>query len=102
MKWTCCISRIDRIWETYPTLLPRCAFILTDGTTVKKLSGWLPCHHANISYTLEINDNNIQSSPTDTEIPTFNHAYRLEVHRLDPSWCDGIDRVCWCDGVDPV
>jgi hypothetical protein len=60
MKWTCCISRIDRIWETYPTLLPRCAFILTDGTTVKKLSGWLPCHHANISYTLEINDNNIQ------------------------------------------
>ena len=60
MLWTCHISRIDRIWEAYPNILPRCAFILTDGTLVKKISGWLPCHYKNVFYTLEINDKNIQ------------------------------------------
>lgn len=60
MLWVCYISRIDRIRETFPHFLPYCAFVLTDGTTTKELSGWLPCHHKNISYTLEINGKKIQ------------------------------------------
>ena len=60
MRWTCYISRLDRIWEAFPTVLPRCAFVLTDGVTTRSLSGWLPCHHNNVSYILDINEKNIQ------------------------------------------
>jgi len=59
--WRCHIERIDRIWECFPTLLPRCAFTLSDGTVSKQVSGWLPCHHANLDFVVEVRGKNIRN-----------------------------------------
>ncbi len=51
MSWS--IFNITKILYTHTQLLPVAEFVLTDGKIKKKTTGWLPCHHPNISYNLQ-------------------------------------------------
>jgi len=56
MPWQ--VSRILRLWQIYPHILPPGKFdiVNTDGHK-KTVSGWLPCHHANVQYELSFKKN---------------------------------------------
>jgi len=51
MSWSIC--NITKIVYTHAQLLPVAEFVLRDGKIKKKTTGWLPCHHPNISYNLQ-------------------------------------------------
>lgn len=53
------IEKITRIHFPDEHLLPSCQFILTDGKTRKDVKGWLPCHHTNVAYELQLVSNRI-------------------------------------------
>jgi|TARA_B110000091_G_C13784379_1_gene462629 hypothetical protein len=56
MLWQ--VSRILRLWQVYPHILPPGKFIIVDTDGHKKtVSGWLPCHHGNVQYELSFKKN---------------------------------------------
>ena len=56
MPWQ--VSRILRLWQVYPHVLPPGKFVLVNPTGKKKtVSGWLPCHHGNVQYELAFKPN---------------------------------------------
>jgi hypothetical protein len=48
------IESIQKCMFPEKHLLPRADFVLTNGDKQVKVSGWLPCHHTNVVYDLEI------------------------------------------------
>ena len=54
------IQKITKLRFREPNLLPSADFVLTDGTNIKKVRGWLPCHHANVGYDLKLSGTRIQ------------------------------------------
>lgn len=53
------IEKITRIHFPDDSLLPKCQFLLSDGTTRKDVEGWLPCHHTNVGYELQLGSHRI-------------------------------------------
>jgi len=49
---------INRTKNEYGELLPYCEFVLSKGRQKITVTGFLPCHHSNIGYELNINDRN--------------------------------------------
>ena len=56
MPWH--VISVLRLGEVHPHILPRGEFTLEDEQRHKvKASGWLPCHHGNVEYELEMKKN---------------------------------------------
>jgi hypothetical protein len=52
MAWS--VDLIQKILYVHDTLLPTVDLVLKDGPARIKATGWLPCHHGNVKYTLEL------------------------------------------------
>ena len=56
MPWQ--VSRVLRLWQVYPHILPPGKFVLVDDDGhMKTCTGWLPCHHGNVQYELRFKAN---------------------------------------------
>ena len=53
------IDNIKKLFFPEKHLLPRADFVLTNGKETIQVTGWLPCHHTNIAYNLDIKNNRI-------------------------------------------
>ena len=49
---------VQRNKNEYGELLPSCVFVLTKKSAKITVTGFLPCHHSNIGYELELSKNN--------------------------------------------
>ena len=52
MSWS--IDVVQKLNYTHSHLLPTGEFLLKKGKDRLKVSGWLPCHHSNVEYDLEL------------------------------------------------
>ena len=52
------VHRILKFVKYYPHVLPIVQCILKSGKKTITVTGWLPCHHSNVGYTLTLRTNN--------------------------------------------
>lgn len=52
MPWH--ILKVERLWQKRRQVVPSADFKLTNGTITRSVRGWLPCHHSNVAYELQL------------------------------------------------
>lgn len=53
------IENITKLYFAEKHILPLADFVLSDGEVQKHVKGWLPCHHTNVGYTLQLGSKRI-------------------------------------------